>query len=133
GARVDAQLQTGSVQQTLEVRASEVMLQTESAAVQNKVGEELINALPDINHNPYYFATLQPNVVGVDEMLDTTSANSFLIGVNSRPAMSALSVNGGLAFSGSYTVDGVSVQGSGWNEAAVMPNTAGIQEVRTIV
>lgn len=131
--RIDAQMQTGSVQQSVNVSATGAILQTESSTVQNEVGDKSISALPDINHNPYYFAGLQPNVVGTDEMLDTTSANSFLIGVNSRPAMSALSVNGGLPFSGSYTVDGVSVQGSGWNEAAVLPNTAGIQEVQTIV
>src|SRR5581483_5847069 len=64
---------------------------------------------------------------------DTTSVNSFGIGYNSRAAMSALSVNGGLAFSGSYMVDGVSVQSTGWNEAAVLPNSSGIQEVQTIV
>lgn len=132
-ARIDAHMQTGSLQQSVEVSASEVMLQTESTTVQNKIGEESIGALPDLNHNPYYFAGLQPNVVGTDEMLDTTSANSFLIGVNSRPAMSALSINGGLPFSGSYMVDGVSVQGSGWNEAAVLPNAAGMQQVQTIV
>jgi len=40
-------------------------LQTESASVQNSVDARLIQAVPNITRNPFYYATLQAGVVPV--------------------------------------------------------------------
>ena len=53
----------------------------------------------------------------------TTGDNSFGIGVNGRRQFSAVGIN---------KLDGLPVMGGGYNEAAVIPNTEGLQEVRVI-
>ena len=131
--RVDVVLQVGEIGTTVEVRSETVQLQTEAATVQNAVDERLIQAVPNINRNPFYYASLQAGVVPRSGFNDTQSVNSFGIGIDARRNFSALSVNGGQAFTNDIVLDGVSVQGSAWNEAAVLPNPEGIQEVRTLI
>ena len=136
--RVDAELTVADVSQTVEVHADALQVQTDSTTVQNSIGDQIIAAVPDINHNPFYFASLQPGVgaraggTGGPGFYDTTSVNSFGIGMDARRGFSALTINGGEAFTNDITLDGVSVQGSAWNEAAVVPNTEGVREVRTL-
>src|SRR5262249_49712814 len=60
--RVDISLQLGTVSSTVEVAATVKELQTESATVQNTVSETLIQEVPNITHNAWYYATLQPGV-----------------------------------------------------------------------
>src|SRR5262249_4722283 len=43
-----------------------------------------------------------------------------------------IGIGGGAAFSNDIQLDGVSIQGSAWNETAVLPNMDSLQEVRTI-
>ena len=62
----------------------------------------------------------------------TTGDNSFGIGVNGRRQFSAVGINGGRAFTNDIQLDGLPVMGGGYNEAAVIPNTEGLQEVRVI-
>src|SRR6185369_8048506 len=45
---------------------------------------------------------------------------------------SAIGINGGRAFTNDIQLDGLPVMGGGYNEAAVIPNTEGLQEVRVI-
>ena len=131
--RADAKLELSKVATEVQVTASAAELQTESATVQNSVDERLIQAVPNITHNPFYYATLQAGVVPRAALNDTQSVNSFGIGIDGRRTFSAISANGGAAFTNDIQVDGVSVQGSAWNEAAVLPNPDGVQEVRTII
>ena len=63
---------------------------------------------------------------------DTQSANSFGIGVDGRRQFSAVGINGGRAFTNDIQLDGLPVMGGGYNEASVVPNTEGLQEVRVI-
>jgi len=130
--RVDFKLQPGEITERIEVNANVAQLQTETTSVQSALDERIIKAVPNINHNPFYFATLQPGVVGRNALGDTTSSASFGIGMGGRQAFSAISINGGQTFTNGIQLDGVSVQGTAWNETAVIPNPDGIQEVRTI-
>ena len=66
-------------------------------------------------------------------MNDTQSAQSFGIGTEGRRTFSNFQINGGAAFGNDIQLDGVSIQASAWNEVAVLPNTEGIQEVKTTV
>jgi len=88
--------------------------------------------VPNITHNPFFYATLLPGVVPRSESVQTQSINSFGIGIDGRRTFSAISANGGQAFTNDIQLDGVSVQGSAWNEAAVVPNPEGVQEVRVL-
>ena len=63
---------------------------------------------------------------------NTSNVNSFGIGVDGRRQWSAVGVNGGRAFTNDIQLDGLPVMGGGYNEASVVPNTEGLQEVRVI-
>src|SRR3954469_20221958 len=75
---------------------------------------------------------LQANVSPTNATADTQGVNSFGIGVNGRRQFSAFGVNGGRAFTNDVQLDGLPIMGGGYNEASVVPNTEGLQEVRVI-
>jgi hypothetical protein len=131
--RADLQLEVGAVETAVSVVASSAELQTESARVTNVVTEQVIKSIPNINNNPLNYATLQQGVVARAAMNDTQSAQSFGIGTEGRRTFSNFQINGGQAFGNDVQLDGVSIQASAWNEVAVMPNTEGIQEVKTTI
>ena len=132
-ARANVQLQLGSVSNTVEVNSTLQALQTESATVQSVVSATVIQAIPNITHNPYYYATLQPGVVARAALNDTQSVKAFGVGQGARQQFSAISINGGLSFTNDVQLDGLSILGTNWNEVAVVPNSDGILEVRTSV
>jgi trimeric autotransporter adhesin len=79
-----------------------------------------------------YYAMLQAGVQPRNATADTTGINSFGIGINGRRQWSAFGINGGRIFTNDIQLDGITVMGGGYNEAAVVPNTEGLQEVRVI-
>ena len=83
-ARVNAQLQLGSVGTTIQVQAEAISLQTESTSVQGRVDSRVIEGVPDINHNPFYFATLEAGIVARNELISSTNPYSFGVGMYSR-------------------------------------------------
>lgn len=129
--RVDVKLEVGAVESAVTITGTALELQTESSRVVNTVSEEVIKSIPNINNNPLNYATLTQGVVARQSMNSTQNANSFGIGTEGRRAMSNFSVNGGNSFTNDIQLDGVSIQASAWNEVAIMPNTEGIQEVKT--
>jgi hypothetical protein len=129
---IDATLTVGRTATVVEVNeAGAAALQTETATVGDTVAANEIAALPNINHNPYYLATLQPNITGRWELLDNNSPMSFGVGVYAHANWSDFSVNGSTAYSSSVTLDGINIQGTAWNESDVSPNPDSIQEVKT--
>lgn len=131
--RIEVRLKVQSVEGKIEVFADAVNVQTENATLQGVTGEKVIQNVPNVNHNPLYYVSLQMGVTTRASASVSTGQNSFGIGINGRRALSAIGVNGGGAFQNDFQVDGVSVIGSAWNEAAVLPGTEGLQEVRTTV
>ena len=130
--RVPVELSVGAVGQTVEVSAESPLLQTDRTSVSGAIGAEMIEALPNITQNPLAYAFLQAGAVPRAAAADTTSLNSFGIGVAGRRQWSAVGVNGGRAFTNDIQLDGLPVMGGGYNEASVVPNTEGLQEVRVI-
>jgi hypothetical protein len=130
--RVDVDLKIGATEQAVEVSAQAAQIQTDSSTVQGAVASQTINVLPNPTDNPLYYASLQAGVVPRNAMGDTTSLNSFGVGSQARKQGSTIGVNGGRAFTNDIQLDGLPVMGGGYNEAAVMPNTEGLQEVRVI-
>src|SRR5256885_10712455 len=61
---IDATLTVGATTQTIEVSASTVLLQTESASVQKDVTREQIDALELNGRNPIFMANLVPGTRG---------------------------------------------------------------------
>ncbi len=131
-ARVDAILQVGSASAKVEVTASAQQLQTDSSSVSAGVNAQVIAAIPNITENPLYYASLQNGVVPRNETANSQTNNSFGIGVAGRAEFSAIGVNGGRAFENDIQLDGLPIMGDGFNEASIIPNEEGIQEVRVI-
>jgi hypothetical protein len=131
-ARVDAALKIGTIEAAIEVAAQAAQIQTDTSTVQNAVQAQMIAALPNPTQNPMYYAMLQNGVVPRNNTADSTSVTSFGIGVNGRRQWSAIGVNGGRAFTNDIQLDGLPVMAGGYNEAAVVPNTEGLQEVRVV-
>lgn len=133
--RADVNLKVGTNQQVVEVKAQAAQLQTDTSTVQDATSAAAISVLPNITRNPMYYAALTEGVVprGVSSLTQqTTWMNSFGIGFYGRMNWSAMGVNGGRAFTNDIQLDGLAVMSSGYNEAAVVPNTEALQEVRVI-
>ena len=130
--RIEIALQAGGATETVTVTADAATLQTTNATVGGAVNERVIQTLPNINHNPFNYVALQAGVTPRGAFNNTQSTTSFGIGIDGRRQASAIGINGGSAFSNDIQLDGVSVQGSAWNEVAVLPNQDALQEVRTI-
>ena len=130
--RVDIALTVGALASTVEVAATAAQVQTDSATVQAAIQQEMIAALPNPEQNPMYYAGLQNGVVPRNATADTTSLNSFGIGTGGRRQYSAFGVNGGRTWTNDIQLDGLPVMAGGYNEASVIPNTEGLQEVRVI-
>ena len=130
--RVAVEMSVSKVGETVEVSAEAPLLQTDRTSVSGAIGAEMIEALPNITQNPLAYAFLQAGAVPRNATNDTQGANSFGIGVDGRRQWSAVGVNGGRAFTNDIQLDGLPVMGGGYNEASVVPNTEGLQEVRVI-
>jgi hypothetical protein len=130
--RVDVVLRVGAVEQSVEVTATAMQLQTDTSTVSGAVQTEMIDALPNITQNPLYYAALQPGVVPSNSSLNTSDLGSFGIGLVGRRQFSAIGVNGGRPFTNDIQLDGLPVMGGGYNETSVVPNTEGLREVRVI-
>jgi len=130
--RIDASLKVGAIESAIEVAAQAAQIQTDTSTVQGAMQADLIAMLPNPAQNPMYYAMLQAGVVPRNLAAATTSLDSFGIGVSGRRQWSALGVNGGRTWTNDIQLDGLPVMGGGYNEASVVPNTEGLQEVRII-
>src|SRR5215831_17772484 len=130
--RIDIDLKVGAVEQAVEVMAQAAQIQTDSSTVQGAIDSKVINVLPNPTDNPLYYALFQAGVAPRNASGDTTSLSSFGIGTTARRQWSTMGVNGGRAFTNDIQLDGLPVMGGGYNEASVLPNTEGLQEVRVI-
>ena len=103
--------------------------------VQGTTTAAMIDSIPNLNQNPLYFATLQAGIMTPRGSLfnSSTGGKSFGIGFASRQALSTISINGGETLAADIQLDGVPIMGSDYNDAAVLPNAEGIQEVRVLV
>lgn len=127
--RANLTLTPGPVTTSVEVEASAATLQTESSVVQGSVNETIITAVPNLNNNPLYYATLQAGVVGAPQVQQSTRLG---VGFQDRQFMSAIRINGGQMGSNDVQLDGLSVQGAAWHETTVVPNRDALQEVRVV-
>src|SRR5579875_929758 len=129
---LDIHLAVGTSTQQIVVSAEAAQLQTESSSVQTAIDSHTIESIPNITMDPLLYARLQANVQPTIQSADTTSINSFGIGVNGRRQYSAFAVNGGIAFWNDIQLDGLPIMGGGYNEAAIVPNPSGLDEVRVL-
>ena len=135
-AKADVTLKLGATAAKVEVSAAVQQLQTQSSTISAGVSALVVENIPNITENPLYYTTLENNVQPRNELATSvgmgTYNNAFGIGVAGRAEFSAIGVNGGRAFTNDIQLDGLPITGDGFNEAAIIPNQEGLQEVRVI-
>ncbi len=115
------------------MEANADQMQSDSTTVESAVSSHVIDSIPNVTQNPLYYASLLEGVVGRTELSESMTPQSFGIGYDGRRTQSALNVGGATAFGASIQLDGLSVtSGSYGNEAAVLPNSDSLQEVRAV-
>src|SRR5438270_584509 len=119
---VDATLTIGATTQTVEVSATAVQLQTESASVQKLVNREQIDALELNGRNPIFMANLVPGVRG-------TNLNGLSIGVNGL----STNINGARTPESLVTYDGAPAMRTRSNGAILgNPDVDSVQEIQVL-
>jgi hypothetical protein len=129
-AKVDATMAIGATTEVVQVTASQVRMQTETSGVSGVTSAAVIDSVPNITENPLYYTSLQNGVTPRNQTSNSQTLNSFGIGVAGRAEFSAYGVNGGRAFENDIQLDGLPIMGNGFNEATIIPNLEGIQEVQ---
>lgn len=127
--RVDARLTLGSVTDVIEVRASEIALQTDASDLSTPVSSYAIRELPNIGRSPLRFA---PLVVGVVPRPNFNSVSNIPVGEDSRRTFSDFSVNGGRPGGTEILLDGAPNTSGAFNEIAVLPNSDAMGEFKII-
>ena len=97
--QIDAKLQLGQASESIEVVATANMLDTSTSSMGQVMGTKTIQDLPLQNGNLYWSAALAPGVV------DTNTAAGYVRPIDTAHP-SSVSVNGTLAGSNQYTIDG---------------------------
>ena len=131
--RIAVELKISTLGETVEVGASTGLIQTDSSSVEGAVSRQDDRGAAQHHAEP---AAVRDAAGGCRRPArlagQTSDENSFGIGVDGRRQWSAVGVNGGRAFTNDIQLDGLPVMGGGYNEASVVPNTEGLQEVRVI-
>src|SRR6185312_10952341 len=119
---VDATLSVGATTQTVEVSASAVQLQTESATVQKLVNREQIDSLELNGRNPIFMANLVPGVRG-------TNIVGLSIGVGGL----STNINGARTPESLVTYDGAPAMRTRSNGAILgQPDVDSVQEIQVL-
>ena len=120
-ARLDFQLELGSVTEVVEVNAQAVLLDSESSTVGQVIGTRQISELPLLGRNPYALAMLAPGVRpsgGVNNLpIDQISTVSFMI-------------NGQRASSNEFLLDGAPNSAASQNQPVINTNPDSILEFK---
>ena len=120
-ARLDFQLELGSVTETVEVNAQAVLLDSESSTVGQVITSRQISELPLLGRNPYALAMLAPGVRpagGVNNLpIDQISTVSFMI-------------NGQRASANEFLLDGAPNSAPSQNQPVVNTNPDSVLEFK---
>ena len=122
-ARVDANLDIGTVNETVSVTAEAPLVNTSNGSIGRTVSSSEINNLPLVNRNVYTLLTLTPGV--------ESSANSIVLGYPEQRTMINGGADGG-AGSVNYYLDGGSNMTGLRNTGNIAPNPDAVQEFRVI-
>jgi len=127
--RVNAVLSVGNIADVVEVRASDIALQTDSSDLSTPISKVIIQELPNVGRSPLRFA---PLLAGVIPRPGFNSINNVPIGEDSRRAFSDFSINGGRPGGTEILLDGAPNTSGAFNEIAVLPNADAIGEFKLI-
>lgn len=126
--RVDMAMSVGGLTEEVRVVAETPLLETTTATRSQVVAQELVENLPSSGRNPFTLSHVVPGVVGEPGNRQSIQLRPFDNG-----GMDALSINGGVVRSNSFTLDGApntSREGGTSGSLAFVPSPDAVQEVR---
>ena len=126
--RLDVGMTVGGVSEEVSVVAETPLLETATATRSQVVAQELVENLPSSGRNPFTLSHIVPGVVGEPGNRQSIQLRPFDNG-----GMDALSINGGVVRSNSFTLDGApntSREGGTSGSLAFVPSPDAVQEVR---
>jgi hypothetical protein len=146
---LDVKLEVGTVNEQVNVSATNVGLQTEDANIATTITRQEIERLPEFGRDPYELVRLAPGVFGDGARTGDGRSAGFpngpgSVGGTAGPAGSSTSIfqsenqqpisaNGQRQTSNDYLVDGVSVNSLQFGGAAVVtPSIESVQEITVI-
>jgi Carboxypeptidase regulatory-like domain/TonB dependent receptor len=121
---LNATLQPGAAQETIEVSSEAPLVDTTSTQLGAVVNDRTVSQLPLNSRDTYQFLQLQPGV-----MSTVGSSNSIVYGSNNA---GAVSVNGGRGRSNNFSVNGGDANDQFVNLPTVQPTPDSIQEFKVI-
>ncbi|HXW91341.1 MAG TPA: TonB-dependent receptor [Terriglobales bacterium] len=109
--KINLTLQPGTVAETVEVRASEEMVQTESSALGREVDEKTVTNLPLVTRNYTQILSLSPGVIApVNNATDLGRGNGGLSGIiGSFGNDASIHVNGNRSIDNNFQMNGLEV------------------------
>ena len=126
--RLDLGLAVGGLTEEVSVVAETPLLETTSATRSTVVAQELVENLPTSGRNPFTLSHVVPGVVG-----EAGNRQSIQLRPFDNGGMDGISINGGVARSNSFTLDGApntSREGGTSGSLAFVPSPDAVQEVR---
>ena len=126
--RLDIGLTVGGLTEEVRVVAETPLLETTTATRSQVVAQELVENLPTSGRNPFTLSHVVPGVVGEAGNRQSISLRPFDNG-----GMDGISINGGVARSNNFTLDGApntSREGGTSGSLAFVPSPDAVQEVR---
>jgi Carboxypeptidase regulatory-like domain len=125
GTRVNISLELGNTQQKVEVTASAVLLDTETANSSSTLNSQLVSALPNNTRNPLNFVFA---VAGTTEGPGGVTSNSATVDQNST----YFGLNGGRTGEASILIDGAPSNAVDWGGVFVAPLQDSVQEQQIV-
>ena len=126
--RLDIALSVGGLTEEVRVVAETPLLETTTATRSQVVAQELVENLPSSGRNPFTLSHIVPGVVG-----EAGNRQSIQLRPFDNGGMDGISINGGVARSNSFTLDGApntSREGGTSGSLAFVPSPDAVQEVR---
>jgi hypothetical protein len=123
-ARVDVQMVVGATTQTVEVRGTNPLLQTDSTEISTHIDHVVTENIPLVTRNYGQLTLLTPGAVSTNPGAFTSGQNTFQVG---RPY-----INGNREQTDNYILDGIDNNQHDNNEVAYSPSVDAIQEFNLI-
>jgi Carboxypeptidase regulatory-like domain len=129
GLRVDAALQVGAQNETIEVTSEVPLLQPETNSLGQVVETRSVTELPLNGRNPLALVELVPGVVPQGQPSAGNSSTGNPVGANPF-ALGDFQVGGGMAGQSQILIDGVPTNGAYLNVVTVIPTQDAIEEFK---
>jgi Carboxypeptidase regulatory-like domain len=128
--RVDAALELGDINQTVEVTSQAPLLETQQATVGQAVAGRAVTELPLNGRDVYNLLALAPGVVPQGQALGGTGGGNAVTSGLSTFAWGNYQISGGIPNTGATFIDGAPVNSGYINSIALVPTQDSVQEFR---